>query len=678
MKKIIIIVILFILLVSPRAFSAPVLNFSDITSGPKIGNTDGLGSGVIVTIWGNNLGGTQGTSKVYVGDIESDHVYYWKNADGTLPGGPADLYTHHRMQEIAFSVPAGAADGSNGIKVIINSETSNILPFTIRSGGIYFIKSTGSDSGNGSWSSPWLTYDATMNGGAGSKLVAGDTVYSVGVDTTSGIRLGGSGTLEGTVTAPISLISYPNTSCDISGEGGDSAVVDNWYPEAYDTAYVNLSKLSVTAYGNVPGGSPNGIKTNPYNRIVGVEITGPTVYGGYGGAINCSGSAGNPPIGGAYLGIYIHDYGYRSTTPGLNNYSYTYSSNSNTWTDPPYDGVGDACTNCTSMDRYQHLYYLSIRQNSTIVDPYEIGWNNLVNNPILEGIHIYDQATSGSGFNGPIKVHNNWVENQGGASVDTSLPYDPEYAQIELYNNVIVVDSAAAWSGEAMAIAGNEHIKVWNNTIYGYKLVGLTTRGGSASGIDFRNNIFVDLDGLDYTGVTPGSYSNNLFYSAEGASLPAWYSSGNGDINANPLFTDATNKDFSLTSTSPAADAGYDASTLFDNDFINAPRDVSYDIGAFEYSSGAPLESTCYLDADSDGYSDGTSETGVETCSENYYEAGDLTATSGDCKDSDAAINPSATEICGNGVDEDCDGTAQACSVSANVKGVYSSGCIMR
>ena len=85
---------------------------------------------------------------------------------------------------------------------------------------------------------------------------------------------------------------------------------------------------------------------------------------------------------------------------------------------------------------------------------------------------------------------------------------------------------------------------------------------------------------------------------------------------------------------------------------------------------------TCYLDADGDLYSDGTSETGVESCSENYYEAGDLTAILGDCNDSNAAINPGATEICGNDVDEDCDGTAQACpeSISVSISGATISG----
>ncbi len=40
---------------------------------------------------------------------------------------------------------------------------------------------------------------------------------------------------------------------------------------------------------------------------------------------------------------------------------------------------------------------------------------------------------------------------------------------------------------------------------------------------------------------------------------------------------------------------------------------------------------------------------------------GDGFAASEDCDDSDPAVNPGATEICGNGVDDDCDGTATGC-----------------
>lgn len=67
---------------------------------------------------------------------------------------------------------------------------------------------------------------------------------------------------------------------------------------------------------------------------------------------------------------------------------------------------------------------------------------------------------------------------------------------------------------------------------------------------------------------------------------------------------------------------------------------------------------TCWLDFDGDGYGTGVFET-VEVCSADHYET--LTATTGDCDDYDDLANPGETEICGNAVDEDCDGTAQAC-----------------
>jgi uncharacterized protein (TIGR03437 family) len=529
-------------IVSSAIAATPVINFSDIDSGPATGNTDGVGSGAIVTIWGNNLGSSQGSSKVYVGSVEATVIYYWKNADGTLPGGPADIYTYHKMQEIAFAVPSGASTGSQTIKVTVGGVDSNTLPFTVRSGNIRFIKSGGSDSNAGTWSSPWATLNGVMDG---SKTPAGTIVYSVGVGSTSGIKGGGTQTLAGTSGNPISLIAYPNTTVAVSGLGGDSSVIDNWYPSNRKSQYVNFSKLSITCAGN-DGNASNGVSVFPYNRLVGLAITGPTVYGGYGGAIT---GTGGVPAGGVYLGIYIHNYGYQSTTSSLNNYSYTYSDDENTWTSPPYNGIGNSCTNCTSVDRFQHLYYISDRANSTGV-PYEIGWNYLVNNPILHGIHIYDM--SGYGWVGTMKVHDNVIKNQRGGAIDLSFPTST--TSVQVYNNLIIYDKNTKLAGIPFRCTAAGSVQVYNNTIYGWSIASYFEDGSD----DFRNNIMYDTWGVTYvhSAGVPSSHSNNIFYSAGSTSLPSWFSTSNGDINADPLFVDAANGDFRLKSGSPARNKG--------------------------------------------------------------------------------------------------------------------------
>lgn len=75
------------------------------------------------------------------------------------------------------------------------------------------------------------------------------------------------------------------------------------------------------------------------------------------------------------------------------------------------------------------------------------------------------------------------------------------------------------------------------------------------------------------------------------------------------------------------------------------------------YGSGL----TCYPDADNDLYPGSGSET-VTTCSAGYYESSHFTAMTSDCNDNNAAINPGATEICGNGIDEDCSGADATCT----------------
>ena len=60
--------------------------------------------------------------------------------------------------------------------------------------------------------------------------------------------------------------------------------------------------------------------------------------------------------------------------------------------------------------------------------------------------------------------------------------------------------------------------------------------------------------------------------------------------------------------------------------------------------------STFYADGDGDGYGDSTS-TNDQCDADSAYIADDT-----DCDDTDSSVNPGETEVCGNGIDDDCDG----------------------
>jgi hypothetical protein len=70
---------------------------------------------------------------------------------------------------------------------------------------------------------------------------------------------------------------------------------------------------------------------------------------------------------------------------------------------------------------------------------------------------------------------------------------------------------------------------------------------------------------------------------------------------------------------------------------------------------------TYYLDADGDGY--GTSDTTMMACTEPSSYVSDTS----DCNDGDASIHPDAEEICGDGIDNDCDGLPGECKWTGDV-----------
>lgn len=496
----------------------PRLNFTDIDSGPSTGLGDGLGSGSIVTLWGNNLGSQQGESKVMFrasnGDVnEVAHVYYWKNADGSLPGGPADLYTSHRMQEIAVSIPS-SANGVGELYVVVGGVESNKLDFTVRPGAFKFVAYGGDNKASCSFNDPcgWINGDirGNANGIGNQKLVKGDIVYSRGViepdycggGVCAGLFLRSA---MGTKDEPISIAAYPGTRPQI--------ISSNRGVNPYASDYINISKFHISVGSKDPSTPPDPGSSAASDvhiqaskgRYVGnyMDEKQGTCFNGWSGSITAGGAGGDSV---KIFGNHFYDLG------------------------------------CDNTSRFQHTLYLSVRNsNVSNVNAWDVGWNNLEDNKSLFGIHSYDETFSGDcgQLVGTLSVHDNYIINQKGAGINigtTDRGGEKNYcweADVEVFNNLLINVGLGPAGEEKVTNAGairiggdmgSQKVSVYNNTIYGYSDEGsrlfdapkaieinyfLTTPN-----ISVVNNLVYSFGDYDFlkTNVSISEQKNNLYY----------------------------------------------------------------------------------------------------------------------------------------------------------------------
>ena len=564
-------IFLFTALLSSAALATapPVLFFSDIISGPKTGLGDGLGDGAIVTVWGRNLGSTQETSKIYCNGAEASHVYYWENADPENgDSGPADLYTYHKMQEIAFSISASAVDGTGKIKVVVGGIDSNTLDFMVRSGHIYYVAPDGNNNNDGSWPHPWA--DAA-GFGAISKMQAGDiTYFKDGYVAASGIN---PNQKKGSKFNSFAMVAYP---------GADILATNTSYwtigPHSQSSTYWDFCKWKVTSSGNA-------INTFKGGRVIANDIT--NIPGGcadgQGGAISGSGRDGEGEMisNVKIFGNYVHDWG------------------------------------CDASSKLHHVFYMSNR-SGVPVEMWEIGWNFLLNCKTTHGIHNYDEGVCGDGT-GIYRVHDNVVVNQRGTGISHSGPQDGSGTDpcmsypIEIYNNLLInCGQGSGWQDSggnsvpfwatSISLGGStnhSHVKIFNNTIIGNGDAVNRYSEGNASiyipssyggEVEIRNNIIVDTKNYPFinSNTPTGNFimDHNLYYD-QGGNEHTPPAQDTAPLMGNPMFTSST--DYTIQSTSPARDSGDSiVSETVQKDMLGLTRQAPYDIGAFEYFAQGP------------------------------------------------------------------------------------------
>ncbi len=514
--------LLFFLLIFSTVASAssPRLNFLDINSGPSSGLGDNFGQGTIVTMWGNNLGIQNNNSQVKfrtsTGEVKDvAYTYYWKNADGNLPSGPADLYSSHEMQEIAVSIPA-APLGASFIYVEVNGVKSNELPFNVREGIIKFVAPNGDNKAACTFAEPcgWLNGDinGSTNGLGNQKLSAGEIIYSRGVIEPEFCGGGACvglfiNSAQGTEKFPISLIAYPDTNPKV--------IAKNRGVNTYLSEFINISKFEISvgfkdpslpANAGTPAASNFHIATTK-GRYVGNLLTQipKTCFTGWSGAITSGGDgASNAKV----YGNHIKELG------------------------------------CENSTRFQHTMYMSVRKQESVVNGWEIAWNHLHDNKSFYGIHNYDESYSGDCgvVQGVISIHDNLVRNQRGAGIhvytaDRDGPKNKCWeADVSIYNNLLVNVGIGPLGEERVTNAGairlvgdidSSKVDIFNNTIYEFsdevsrlydtpKAISVNLNISKAS-LNVENNIVYSTG--DYTlfdtNLDDVSVSGNIFYSTQ-------------------------------------------------------------------------------------------------------------------------------------------------------------------
>ena len=143
---------------------------------------------------------------------------------------------------------------------------------------------------------------------------------------------------------------------------------------------------------------------------------------------------------------------------------------------------------------------------------------------------------------------------------------------------------------------------------------------------------------------------------ADAIDAPTWYADTDSDG-----FGDA-----SATTAACSAPTGYIADDTDCDDSTGAVypgaietcNSIDDDCDGSTDELGATGGTTFYEDSDSDGYGDASST--LDACSVPSGYAADDT----DCDDADSDVNPGEAEVCGDGIDNDCDGTPNTCELS--------------
>ena len=254
--------------------------------------------------------------------------------------------------------------------------------------------------------------------------------------------------------------------------------------------------------------------------------------------------------------------------------------------------------------------------------------NVLIENNIISGAGLAKIGQNGIGFNmdgdtyigtGIIRYNSiSGVSAFGGTTDGAGIMVDTDADDFNVYYNLSYSNH-----GAGITTWQSDGVKIYNNVCYDNGNTGnVVYRGGiTVGGIGggnalIKNNICLDNViniSVDADVTTTNLVSDyNVFY-PDGATTFNWkgtdYTFANwktnssqdaNSLSSDPLFTNAAGDDFTLTSLSPAINAGVSVGLVLDYAGNTVPFEVLPDIGAYEYqlstSTGYQVRFRCFPD----------------------------------------------------------------------------------
>jgi len=549
-----------------HAVVAPRLFFSDLTSGPGSGWEGSATKGAAVTVWGLGLGATRGRSHITVNKTRLTNDSDYAEWGGK---GPA-----RNLERISFWLNSAVAKGSGSITVTVNGKVSNSLPFTVRSGNIYFISPSGSNKNNGRYAAshgwrkgPWRDF-YKANFQSNRRLADGDIVY-LRSGTYTSIEDGGGFAMHVrnhscSASLPCAIVGYP---------GEAMPVVDSRRTEIYQeftdgnrTDYWTVAKIGFRNGAQALHTSGDGW------RVVGCAFQNYKTDA-HTGVIKPAASNNAK-----YLGLLFKDSGY---------------------------------------DYFKHAIYPTCKSENSedrAITNIEIGWveidnwiGNLGASRHLGGAALNFRDNSLINIISGLYIHDNYMHD----SPSGQFFYNEEEADdVYIYNNLLVNINqkgvrTARYALHLEAVGGVRNFYVYNNTFYnsssntgGTAIIGARGHTRAEALVVSKNNIYYNtIPRTRYfynnrSGDSVINSANDLFY---GSDVPPGYRGSkyfkytSSITRRDPFFKNPTDYDFRLRKGSPAIDSGAggrDITDVVGADYlgVSRPRSGAYDIGAYEFN----------------------------------------------------------------------------------------------